>query len=44
MINPFDCLCGSPECLGWVGGYKHLDEAQVERLSSLVSPTLMRKR
>jgi hypothetical protein len=44
MINPFDCLCGSPECLGWVGGYKHLDEAQVERLSSLVSPILMRKR
>ena len=43
MANPFDCLCGSPDCLGWVAGFKHLDEKQVEKLSSLLLPYLKSK-
>ena len=44
MANPFDCLCGSPVCLGWIGGFSHLDEAQVERLSEFISPFLLSRR
>jgi hypothetical protein len=32
MAHPFDCLCGTPSCVGVVRGYRHLDEAARARL------------
>ena len=43
MAQPFDCLCGSPNCLGRVAGFKYLDEIEVERIFSLLSPFLKSK-
>jgi hypothetical protein len=43
MASPFDCLCGSPDCLGRVGGFTHMNESQVEKLLPLLSPFLKSK-
>jgi len=43
MVQPFDCLCGSSNCLGRVAGCKYLDEIEVERIFSLLSPFLKSK-
>jgi hypothetical protein len=43
MAAPFDCVCGSPNCVGRVGGFKFLDEAEVEKLFSLLSPFIRSK-
>jgi hypothetical protein len=43
MSNPFDCLCGSPDCLGRVSGFKHLNESQVEAILPYISPVLKSK-
>jgi len=43
MTSPFDCLCGSPDCLGRVSGFKYLNESQVEAILPYVSPVLKSK-
>lgn len=43
LANPFDCLCGSPDCLGHVTGFKGLNEEQVEKIAPLLSPYLRSK-
>lgn len=43
LAEPFDCLCGSPDCMGRVLGFKFLDESQVERILDLLSPYLRSK-
>jgi hypothetical protein len=43
LANPFDCLCGSPDCLGWVGGFEYLNKTDVEKISTLLSPFLKSK-
>ncbi len=48
MSVPFECRCGSAECLGVIRGYKHLSDAERERirvwtaehLSGLDEPTV----
>ncbi|CAJ1012380.1 putative SET domain containing protein [Leishmania naiffi] len=32
MNTPFVCLCGSPKCAGTIQGFKHLQEADQQRL------------
>ena len=44
MDTPFDCSCGSPNCLGRVGGFRYLNESDVEKILSLLSPFLRTKR
>jgi hypothetical protein len=43
LSSSFDCLCGSPDCLGRVRGFKYLSKADVERLFDLLSPFLRSK-
>jgi hypothetical protein len=43
LAEPFDCLCGSPDCLGRVLGFKFLDECQAERIHDMLSPYLRSK-
>ena len=43
MTEPFDCLCGSPDCLGRVSGFKGLSPSQVEKIRPYVSPAVLRK-
>lgn len=40
MAEPFDCLCGAPNCVGRVSGYAHLDAAQRVRVEAYVSEYL----
>jgi hypothetical protein len=40
MDTPFDCCCGSPKCLGRLGGLKYLNESEVEEIFDLLSPFL----
>jgi hypothetical protein len=43
LANPFHCLCGSPDCLGWVGGFKYLKPGDVAKIAALLSPFLASK-
>lgn len=37
MNTPFVCLCGSPKCAGTIQGFKHLKEADQQRLWPITS-------
>ncbi|KAG5467039.1 hypothetical protein LSCM1_01219 [Leishmania martiniquensis] len=37
MNAPFVCLCGSPKCAGTIQGFKHLQEADQQRLWPITS-------
>ncbi|CAC9546988.1 conserved hypothetical protein [Leishmania infantum JPCM5] len=37
MNTPFVCLCGSPKCAGTIQGFKHLQEAEQQRLWPITS-------
>lgn len=41
--HSFNCLCGTAECVGRIQGFKHLDDAQRERLRPYLAPYLLRK-
>jgi len=43
MAQPFDCICGSANCVGRVAGFKFLREEQAEKLYSLLSPFIRSK-
>lgn len=43
MAEPFACHCGSPRCLGRIGGFKLLPAAERERLRPWLAPHLMRR-
>ena len=43
LANPFQCLCGSPQCLDTVRGFRFLDKDDVERITPLLSPFLRSK-
>jgi hypothetical protein len=43
MDTPFDCSCGSPDCLGRVGGFKFLGAPDIEKLFNLLSPFIRTK-
>jgi hypothetical protein len=43
MARSFDCLCGTPDCLGRVGGFKYMDESDIEKILPLLSPFLKSK-
>lgn len=40
MACPFPCACGAPTCLGIIRGYRHLSQAQRERIAPLAAPHL----
>jgi hypothetical protein len=40
MAEPFECLCGSPDCFGTIGGYARLGAEARERLSAHAAPHL----
>lgn len=40
MAEPFDCMCGSKECLGTVRGYAHLDEPARRARAGRLAPHL----
>ncbi len=42
MAEPFSCHCGSPRCLGRIGGFKLLPEVERERLRPWLAPHLAR--
>jgi len=39
----FKCNCKSENCLGWVGGFVYLNQAQKLKLKKYLSPYLMNK-
>jgi hypothetical protein len=43
MAEPFACHCGSPRCLGRIGGFKLLPPAERERLRPWLAPHLARR-
>jgi hypothetical protein len=43
MASPFDCLCGSADCLGRVGGLTYMDESEIEKIRPFLSPFLESK-
>jgi hypothetical protein len=40
LANPFNCLCGSTDCLGRVRGFKFLEKGEIEKIAHLLSPFL----
>ncbi len=40
MAEPFECRCGSPICLGRIQGFRHLSEADRQRLEPVLAPHL----
>lgn len=43
LVNPFNCLCGSRDCYGYIRGFKFLSRAQQRELQPFLSPFLKRK-
>lgn len=41
MAESFECHCGSPACQGAIKGFRHLAEAQRERLRPMLAPYLL---
>ncbi|KAG5492874.1 hypothetical protein JKF63_01454 [Porcisia hertigi] len=41
MNTPFECLCGSPLCAGTIQGFKHLKDADQQRLLPITSKVVM---
>jgi hypothetical protein len=40
MASPFDCQCGSENCLGTVQGFKHLPTEEKKKRMNKVSPVI----
>lgn len=40
LSAPFQCVCGSENCMGWIRGFMHMSEGERERLFPLLSPYL----
>ena len=43
MASPFNCHCGSPQCAGQICGFRHLADAEKQRLRPLLAPHLLRR-
>lgn len=43
MASPFQCVCGTPSCVGMVRGFKYASPLQRERLRPLLSPYITAK-
>jgi hypothetical protein len=43
MAEPFDCHCGSRNCLGSIRGARHLSDEELERLRPLLAPHLLNR-
>lgn len=43
MAEPFQCLCGSPQCLGRIRGFRHLAAAKREELLPYAAPHLIQQ-
>lgn len=43
MAEPFDCQCGSPDCLGKIRGFKHLTPEQRAGIRPIAAPHLERR-
>lgn len=40
LSAPFQCVCGSENCMGWIRGFQYLSKEERERLFPLLSPYL----
>jgi len=41
MASPFECLCGAPDCAGFIRGFRHLDPSRREALRPSLAQHLL---